>query len=233
MSQYTTGELARLCGVSVRTVQYYDSRRILMPSQLSGGGRRLYSAQDLDKLKVICFLRSLDLPIDTIKSLLEEDHPEQVIALLLEQQQAALREEITEKQRRVDTIADTRRALQHMGQLSGTTIGDIARVMQNNRELKKLRWQLLSMALPMNVVEMTTILLWVKTGAWQPFAIAMALVAIWGVWISRRYFTSVSYLCPQCHSVFRPAFRCAFTAKHTPYTRKLTCPHCQYKGYCV
>ena len=47
MSKYTTGELAKLCGVTVRTVQYYDSRGILIPSELSEGGRRLYSEDDL------------------------------------------------------------------------------------------------------------------------------------------------------------------------------------------
>ena len=51
MSQYTTGEIAKLCGVSVRTVQYYDSRNILTPTALSEGGRRLYSEQDLQKLR--------------------------------------------------------------------------------------------------------------------------------------------------------------------------------------
>ena len=47
MSKYTTGELAKLCGVTVRTVQYYDARGILIPSELSEGGRRLYSEDDL------------------------------------------------------------------------------------------------------------------------------------------------------------------------------------------
>lgn len=32
MSKYTTGEIAKLCGVTVRTVQYYDKRGILNPS---------------------------------------------------------------------------------------------------------------------------------------------------------------------------------------------------------
>ena len=41
MSKYTTGEIAKLCGVSVRTVQYYDTRNILTPSELTEGGRRL------------------------------------------------------------------------------------------------------------------------------------------------------------------------------------------------
>ena len=69
MSKYTTGDIAKLCGVTVRTVQYYDSRNLLVPSALSEGGRRLYSDQDLQRLKVICFLRDLDLPINTISAL--------------------------------------------------------------------------------------------------------------------------------------------------------------------
>jgi DNA-binding transcriptional MerR regulator len=48
--------MAKLCDVSVRTVQYYDDRGILIPSELSEGGRRLYTDADLRKLKIICFL---------------------------------------------------------------------------------------------------------------------------------------------------------------------------------
>lgn len=39
MSKYTTGELAKLSGVTVRTVQYYDTRGILIPSELTEGGK--------------------------------------------------------------------------------------------------------------------------------------------------------------------------------------------------
>ena len=81
MSKYTTGELAKLCNVTVRTVQYYDKRGILIPTELSEGGRRLYSESDLQRLKVICFLREVDVPIDAISQLLEEEHPEKVISI--------------------------------------------------------------------------------------------------------------------------------------------------------
>ena len=64
MSKYTTGEVAKLCGVTVRTVQYYDTRGILAPSELSEGGRRLYSDDDLKRMRVICFLRDLGFSID-------------------------------------------------------------------------------------------------------------------------------------------------------------------------
>ena len=61
MSMYTTGEVAKLCGVTVRMVQYYNARNIMIPSELSEGGRRLYSEDDLKRMKIICFLRELEI----------------------------------------------------------------------------------------------------------------------------------------------------------------------------
>ncbi len=233
MSQYTTGELAKLCGVSVRTVQYYDNRGILVPSALSEGGRRLYSEADLDRLKVICFLRSLELPIDSIKALLEEEHPETVISLLLEEQEARLRAEMAEKRERAERIAEVRRTLQRMPGLSARSIGDAAQIMENQKQLTRTRWVMVLMALPINIIEIVTIVIWAKTGLWQPFALGMAVVAAIGVWLSVYYFRRVCYLCPDCHTVFRPRFREAFFARHTPWTRKLTCIHCGHHGFCV
>lgn len=92
MSKYTTGELAKLCGVTVRTVQYYDTRGILSPSELSEGGRRLYTDDDLRQLRIICFLRDMGLPIDAIGQLLARGGaPGRVIQLLLEQQEQEVR----------------------------------------------------------------------------------------------------------------------------------------------
>ena len=107
MSMYTTGEIARLCGVSVRTVQYYDSRNILVPSQLSEGGRRLYSEEDLKRLRVICFLREADIPINSISQLLAEENPEKIITILLDQQENILRDELEEKQKWLRALSDT------------------------------------------------------------------------------------------------------------------------------
>ena len=59
MSQFSTGELAKAAEVSVRTVQYYDQRGILTPSEVTEGGRRIYHESDLERLQVICFLSIL------------------------------------------------------------------------------------------------------------------------------------------------------------------------------
>ncbi len=97
MSKYTTGEIAKLCGVSVRTVQYYDDRGILVPSELSEGGRRLYTEDDLKRMHIICFLREAGLPINSISALFAEKNPENIISILLEQQEQVLREELSER----------------------------------------------------------------------------------------------------------------------------------------
>ena len=94
---YTTGELAKLCGVSVRTVQYYDERAILVPNELSEGGRRLYGEDAVKRLEIICFLREVGIPINSIAQLFAEEKPENVISLLLEQQEEILRAELSRK----------------------------------------------------------------------------------------------------------------------------------------
>lgn len=47
MLKYTTGELEKLCNVSVRTVQFYDTKNLLKPSAISERGRCLYSEADV------------------------------------------------------------------------------------------------------------------------------------------------------------------------------------------
>lgn len=233
MSKYTTGEIAKLCEVTVRTVQYYDTRGILVPSELTEGGRRLYNEEDLRKMKIICFLRELDLPINSIADLLKEEDPGSVISLLLEQQRKMLKEEIGEREERLKKLEELSSGLKNVEHFSVESIGDIAYLMKNKKELMKMRWKMVGLGSIMNVIEIGTIILWIKTGIWWPFAVGMCIVVAIGVFISRYYYKSVNYICPQCHTVFKPKFGQMFWANHTPNTRKLTCTSCGHKGFCV
>ena len=233
MSMYTTGEIARLCGVSVRTVQYYDSRSILPPSQLSEGGRRLYSEADLQQMKVICFLRELDLPISTIGKLLKEEHPEDVIELLLQEQKKTLQAEIDQREQQMEKLRGLQREMKNLENFSLQSIGDAAHVMGNKKKLKKIRTILLATAIPMGILEWGTIFLWIFTGIWWPFAVYTAVAVPYTVWLFLYYWKHISYICPRCHHVFKPGKREMFFAAHTPTTRRLTCTCCGHRGYCV
>ena len=233
MSKYTTGEMAKLCGVTVRTVQYYDTRGILIPSELSEGGRRLYSEEDLNRMRIICFLRELGLSIDSISQILSEEDPASVISLLLEQQEQALREEIETRQSKLEKLEALRRGLKEVQSVSVESIGDIAYTMSNKARLRKIHLKMLLTGLPVSIFQWVAIILWVTKGFWWLFVIWAVIGVPYAILISRYYFTHVAYLCPQCHSVFKPAFREAFWARHTPATRRLTCPHCGHHGFCV
>lgn len=233
MSKYTTGELAKLCSVTVRTVQYYDARGILMPSDFSEGNRRLYSEDDVKLLKIICFLRELDLPIDAISQILKEKHPEKVITLLIEQQETVLSNEILKKQEKLNKLRELKNGLKSKTSFSLESISDIATIMQDKKKLKKLRLIMLLTGLPVTALELFSIIFWIIKGIWWPFVIWVIVAAVWGTIISKYYFKSIKYICPECHAVFKPTLKESFWANHTPTTRKLTCTNCNHKGFCV
>lgn len=233
MSKYTTGELAKLCGVTVRTVQYYDSRNILVPSALSEGGRRLYSQEDVHKLRIICFLRGLDLPISSIAALFAEKDPGEVITLLLEQQESVLRSELQQRQEKLLRLEELRRELKAMDCLSVESIGDIAYKMESRQKLRRTRGVLLAVGIPLDIAEVAAIAFAIARRVWWPVLLWLAADLLLGALLVRYYYRRVFYICPQCHRVFRPRFREFLWTKHTPSLRKLTCNQCGHKGYCI
>ena len=233
MSKYTTGEIAKLCGVSVRTVQYYDDRGILIPSELSEGGRRLYTEDDLKRMHIICFLREAGFPINSISALFEEDDPQKIISVLLEQQEQTLREELSERQKKLELIDGIKRELKEIEDFSVDSIGDIAFIMKQKNKLAKMRLFIVLTGIPVSTLQIAWVVLWITHGLWWLFAVWACVAIPWGIIISAYYFRHVAYICPECHEVFRPKLKEAFWAYHTPKMRRLTCPRCGRKGLCV
>lgn len=72
VNEHTVGDVARLAGVSVRTLHHYDEIGLLPPSGRSESGYRLYSATDLERLRRILFYRALDFGLDEIAEILAD-----------------------------------------------------------------------------------------------------------------------------------------------------------------
>ena len=75
------GEVAKLIGISPKTIRYYHEIGLLAEPKRTDGGYRLYTAHDLLRLQRIRRLRSLGLHLDRIKDILGESDVEQEIML--------------------------------------------------------------------------------------------------------------------------------------------------------
>jgi len=69
----TVKEISELTGISVRALRYYDEIGLLVPTERSEAGYRLYDEKTLEKLNAILFLRELDIPLYTIKEVVNSE----------------------------------------------------------------------------------------------------------------------------------------------------------------
>ena len=95
MTIYTVKQLAKLAGVSVRTLHHYDHIGLLRPSSRTQAGYRLYQGADLVRLQQILFFKELDFSLAEIRDILDDPDFDEVKALedhrqLLEQQAARI-----------------------------------------------------------------------------------------------------------------------------------------------
>lgn len=69
-SNMKINDVAKLAGITVRTLHYYDEIGLLQPSQVSSAGYRIYDEKDLELLQQILFFRELDFSLSEIKEIM-------------------------------------------------------------------------------------------------------------------------------------------------------------------
>lgn len=74
-------EVAKLTGITVRTLHYYDEIGLLKPSEITEAGYRLYSREDLEILQQMLFFRELDFPLSQIKEIMNNPNYDKEEAL--------------------------------------------------------------------------------------------------------------------------------------------------------
>ena len=74
-------EVAKLTGITVRTLHYYDEIDLLKPSEMTDAGYRLYDSTALETLQQILFFRELDFSLNDIKEIMSNPHYDKVEAL--------------------------------------------------------------------------------------------------------------------------------------------------------
>lgn len=103
--EYTVQKLARLAGVSARTLRYYDEIGLLKPARTSSNGYRIYGAREVDLLQQILFYRALGLELDAIAAALRAKDFDRLS--VLREHLAALRTQREQLDALIDTITRT------------------------------------------------------------------------------------------------------------------------------
>jgi DNA-binding transcriptional MerR regulator len=93
----TVSEVARLAGVSVRTLRHYDAIGLLPPGRIAANGYRYYGRPELLRLQRILLLRELGVPLPSIGRILDEQDDE-VTAL------QGHREQLLRERKRLDDM---------------------------------------------------------------------------------------------------------------------------------
>jgi len=232
MSKHTTGEMAKLCNVSVRTVQFYDTKGLLIPSDLSEGGRRLYTDDDLTKLRIICTLKAIGLSLDSIKSVVESELSDKILTLLLDEHDKLLFAEIDERQKQLEMIAVIREGILSKAETPANIILDIEHVMKTKNKSRNTRkLALVYIGVAVAVAVQIALITWLaKAQLWW----GLGLFAVWfisGIAISAYNIKDSVFICPNCDTVFK--VRRVFFTTGSHKVRWAKCPECGEKNWCV
>ena len=91
-SYYRIGEVSRATGLSKDTLHFYDKIGLLCPEHVDPrNGYRYYSLRNLWQLDIIAACRKLNIPLDTVRQILSLQDNAQIVDLLMEYCQEALR----------------------------------------------------------------------------------------------------------------------------------------------
>lgn len=118
---FSIGEVARVSGVKVPTVRYYEEIGLLPAPPRTEGGRRSYGATDMRRLAFIRHARELGFEIEAIRTLLQlQDQPEQSCAAA----DAIARDRLVEVERRIASLNALKAELERM--VDGCSHGHVA-----------------------------------------------------------------------------------------------------------
>ena len=109
----TVKEIAKLTGISARTLHYYDEIGLFEPTEKSEAGYRLYDEKALETLQQILFFREFDIPLKDIKTVIKNPSFDRNQILQMQRKMLAAKKERME--RLIASIDDILKGERKMG----------------------------------------------------------------------------------------------------------------------
>lgn len=112
MTMLRIGELARLAAVTPDTVRYYEKQGMMDHEVRTEGGFRLYSENDLQRLKFIRYAKQLGFTLETIRELLSiRIDPEHHTC---QESKEIVQNRLRDVENKINELEHMRRSLQHL-----------------------------------------------------------------------------------------------------------------------
>jgi MerR family transcriptional regulator, thiopeptide resistance regulator len=122
---WKVGELAKLTGLTIRTLRFYDQIGLFSPSGQTESGHRLYNESDLSRLQQILSLKELGLSLEEIKTALTggQISPFEIVDLQIKQ----IKEQIKLQQKLLEQLRHVSKLMQGKAEL---TVEDFTNLLQ-------------------------------------------------------------------------------------------------------
>lgn len=105
------GKLSKTSGCSIQTIRYYEKEGLLSDPERSEGNFRLYSIKAVKELEFVRHCRSLDIPLNDIKRLIElKNKPEESCSSV----NALIDQQLNLVNKRMEELKALKKELQYM-----------------------------------------------------------------------------------------------------------------------
>ncbi|RRJ62806.1 MerR family transcriptional regulator [Paenibacillus oralis] len=140
---WKVGDLAKLAGLTVRTLRYYDQIGLFSPSGQTESGHRLYNESDLSRLQQILSLKELGLSLEEVRSVLNDEQisPLEIVNL----QMARIKEQIKQQQMLLDQLYHVSKSMQGKAPLAVEDFTKLLQAMKKSHEKlvveRRMSWE--------------------------------------------------------------------------------------------
>ena len=133
---YSSGQFARLAGVSLKTIRFYDKKNILKPSYRNPSGARFYTEEDFAKLQQILLLKYLGLALEDIKELTIDTSDQHLLLNSLKLQKKLVKDRMEQLQLVEEAIDNTVETMEQEQQVDWSHMLDLIHLTGMEKSLK-------------------------------------------------------------------------------------------------
>ncbi len=140
---WKVGDLAKLTGLTVRTLRFYDQTGLFSPSSQTESGHRLYDESDLSRLQQIVSLKELGLSLEEIKSVLNDEQfsPLEIVNL----QMARIKDHMKRQQQILEQLQHVSKSMQRNVPVTVEDFTELLQAMKKSHEKlvveRRMSWE--------------------------------------------------------------------------------------------